>query len=179
MADRTGRMFLAIMLIIFGFFFSAVLYVPGWLSPDVWWPAFILVPGLTMLVVGLAGIAGRSRGMIAMVIPGCIVSTVGGILLFCNVTNRWESWAYAWTLIPAAVGLGIWTASHFGVGDAGAARAGRWLMLLGASGFVLFGAFFEGLIFGGVVSRYWPAALILLGVVVLLSSARRDSGSGS
>jgi hypothetical protein len=165
-------MFLAMMLIIFGVFFSIVLYSPGLLRIEDWWPAFIVVPGLAMLAVSFVGAASGARGMTAMAIPGCIVSAVGGILLYCNITNHWESWAYVWTLIPASVGLGLLIAGRFGVGDHGSAGAGGWLLVSGVAGFVLLGAFFEVLIFGGMVSRYWPVALIGLGMVLLYRASR-------
>lgn len=172
MPDRGGRMFLAFLLIFLGIFFSVVTYFPGFVRADQWWPAFILVPGIAMVAVAVVGGLSRNRAMAAMAIPGCIITTVGLILLYCNVTNRWESWAYAWTLIPASVGLGLLFSAQFGVGDEGAAKAGRWLLILGGAGFLVFGAFFEGLIFGGFVSQWWPVALIILGAFVLLNERR-------
>ncbi len=172
MPDRGGRMFLAFLLIFLGLFFSAVTYFPGLISAEQWWPAFILVPGAAMVAVAVVGGLSRNHALAAMAIPGCIITTVGLILLYGNMTGHWEIWAYAWTLIPASVGLGLVFSSGFGVGDEGSARAGRWLLVGGAAGFLVFGAFFEGLVFGGFVSRWWPVALILLGAFVLLNERR-------
>ena len=41
-------------------------------------------------------------------IPGTIVSGVGLVLLFQNITQHWESMSYFWTLIILFVGIGIY-----------------------------------------------------------------------
>ena len=40
-------------------------------------------------------------------VAGSVVTTVGLILLYQETTENWESWAYAWALIPMAAGIGI------------------------------------------------------------------------
>lgn len=170
MPNRTGRLFLAVTLIIAGLFFSIVLYMPGTIRAETWWPAFVLVPGLTMLTIGLIGALTAGRGIAPLAIPGCIVSTVGAILLYTNTTGRWETWSYIWTLIPASVGLGILITSRFGTDGSGSTGAGLWLLVAGLVAFAVLGGFFEGLVFGGALSRWWPAALIILGLIVLFTA---------
>jgi hypothetical protein len=174
MSDRGGRLFLAFMLITVGVFFSVATYFPRLIRADQWWPLFVLVPGVAMLATALVGGLGRSRGMAALAIPGSIVTTVGMLLMYTNNTGRWEIWAYAWTLILGSVGFGLLLASRFGAADQGAGRVGGWLLAIGAAGFVLMGAVFEGLIFRRYFTRWWPVGLVLLGVVVLFT-ARRES----
>jgi hypothetical protein len=169
MEDRTGRVFLAVLLIVVGGFFSVVNYFPGLLRLEVWWPSFALLPGVAMLTAAIIGGLTKSRGLAAMVIPGCIVTMIGLILLFGNVTDHWEVWAYAWALIPASVGLGLVLASRFGVGDRAGEVVGRWFLAGGLTAFAFFGLLFEGLIFHGIISRYWPALLVLAGTAVLLA----------
>ena len=67
------------------------------------WPLFIVVPGGVMLLFGLLG-RGETAGL---AIPGSIVTTVGLILWFQALTGTWETWSYAWALIPAALGIGM------------------------------------------------------------------------
>lgn len=174
MHDRTGRIFLALLLIVVGLFFSAVTYFPGYVRAEQWWPSFILLPGLAMLGTGVAGgLSGGGRGLGAMAIPGCIVSTVGLILLYANVTNHWEVWAYAWALIPASVGLGIMLASALKSGDPHSSRSGKWLLVSFLAVFAVFGLFFEGLIFNRTIGRFWPVLLILVGLLMLIMQGRR------
>ncbi len=74
---------------------------------DVWgalWPFFIIVPGLLFFVAMVS--IGRPGAPLA--VPGSIITTVGLILFFQNVTGLWSTWAYAWALIfPTSVGIGI------------------------------------------------------------------------
>jgi len=107
-----------------------------------------------------------------LAIPASIVSTVGLILLLQSITDHWESWAYAWSLIfPTAVGLGMYV---YGVRaeDEDTRQRGKGMLRVGAIIFVLLGVFFEtifaagGSVFGRI---FWPVAIILLGVYMILS----------
>jgi hypothetical protein len=97
----------------------------------------------------------------------------GLVLLVQNATDRFETWAYAWTLV-LLVGSGI------GRGLLGAVRgrrdltaSGGWLIAAGLVAFVVFAVFFEVVIgFGGHRSgasgRYVLAALLIAAGLVLL-----------
>ena len=68
------------------------------------WPFFIIIPGAAFFIAMYTG--GSERGGLA--IPGSIFTMLGVLLLYQAITNHWESWAYAWSLIfPTAVGVGI------------------------------------------------------------------------
>jgi hypothetical protein len=67
------------------------------------WPLFIIIPGLLFFVGMVLG--GKPAGPLA--IPGSIVTTVGLLLFYQNTFNHFESWAYAWALMPVAVGIGL------------------------------------------------------------------------
>ena len=58
-----------------------------------------------------------------MAVPGCVLTTVGLILAIQNTFNLWQTWAYAWTLIIAAVGIGL-TLQSERLGQPKAARTG-------------------------------------------------------
>ena len=47
------------------------------------------------------------RSAAGLAIPGCVVTTIGLILAIQNTFGLWQTWAYAWALIPASVGLGL------------------------------------------------------------------------
>lgn len=138
------------------------------------WPLIIVVIGGAMFLMGLTGFD-PSRGLI---FPGTIVMTVGGILLYQNTFRHWESWAYAWALIPASIGLA--TALHGALtGRRGAVPRGismtAFFLVLFALGF----AFFEGVLrisgrdFGLVAQYGFPILLILVGLWMLVARSMR------
>ena len=70
------------------------------------WPLFVIVPGLGLLGLGLA-VPGRLGEVLAMV--GGVVTMAGLVLLVQNATDRFETWAYAWTVVLlVGGGAGRW-----------------------------------------------------------------------
>ena len=70
------------------------------------WPFFVIVPGLGLLGLGLAG-SGRLGEVLAM--AGGVVTMAGLVLLVQNATDRFDTWAYAWALVVVAgAGIGRW-----------------------------------------------------------------------
>jgi drug/metabolite transporter (DMT)-like permease len=174
--ERNGpRSGLGIVLIIVGalFLLAQVFGISIWSTA---WPAIVIVIGAAFFVAMLAG-GKRASGL---AIPGSIITTVGLILAYQEAFNRHESWSYAWALIVASVGIGNMIRG-FWTDDPKSFQGGLRLAGIGATMFVVFGAFFELIIFAGagsasVTQWFWPVALILLGAVVLYrSSTRRGS----
>jgi len=137
---------------------------------DALWPFFVIGLGGLFFIGMFAG--GKSTSGLA--IPGAIIGVIGLMLLVQNLTGWWDSWAYGWTIILVAVGLGLWIAGLWG-GNPGERRAGVRVMEIGFVLFVLFGAFFEVLIFGngGPLLRQavFPVLLIVVGLYLI---ARRS-----
>lgn len=134
------------------------------------WPMVIVGAGALMLLVGLSGFD-ASYGLI---FPGTIVTSIGLILLYQNTTGHWESWAYAWALIPASVGLAL--ALHGAVtGRAAEARTGRSMSLTFLLFFAAGAAFFEGVLhisgrdLGPLAQYGLPVLLIATGVWLLIA----------
>jgi hypothetical protein len=74
------------------------------------WPLFVIIPGLAVSGVGLVVGGGTGERITPL---GAGVTMVGMILFYQNVTDHFESWAYAWALVsPAAIGL-IFSPSQF------------------------------------------------------------------
>lgn len=167
--NRTRRSSLAagVLLILLGAWFLAMQLVPG-MGTLFSWPWIIIAVGAVLLLIGLAS------GAPAMAIPACIVGGIGGLLYWQNVTGNWESWAYAWTLIPGFVGLGIILAGLLG-DDHGEIQGGAWLVAISLVLFLAFGSFFGAL---GLIGPYWPVLLILLGLMMLLRPFSRLRSSG-
>ena len=133
------------------------------------WPFFIIASGLMFFLAMV--LAGKSTGYLA--IPGSIITTIGLILLFQNLTNRWDSWSYVWALIPLSVGIGLWIFGKFS--DLQDLRgAGRRLINIGLVLFIVFGVFFELLIgisgFNRSNNLMWPLALVALGIYLIISN---------
>ena len=134
------------------------------------WPLFVLIPGLTLLVVGYV-----SLGTGAL-IPGAILTIIGLILAYQSSTSDWTSWAFAWPLVaPGGVGLGLFlqgVRNH----DSHLLRQGRVLMFVAAIifmiGFVIFATIFRisDTDYGWFGKAALPALLIVVGLVLLARS---------
>ena len=104
------------------------------------WPFFVIVPGLGLLGLGLAG-AGRLGEVLASV--GGVVTMAGLVLGVQNATDRFDTWAYAWTLVVlVGAGIGRWLVGVVrGRGDL--AASGGWLITARLVGFLEFAMIFE------------------------------------
>ncbi len=162
--SNTGSLVAGAILVLLGLLFllAEVARFDFW---GVLWPVAVIGAGALFFVGMLAG--GRSAAGLA--IPGSIVATIGLILLFQQRTGNYQSWAYAWALIVAAVGAGNFIAGAWG-GRPAQRRAGWRLARVGLTLFVVFGAFFELLIFRrqGLAEYVFPILLIGLGLYLLV-----------
>jgi hypothetical protein len=137
------------------------------------WPFFILAPGVALLAWAFLG--GKSSAGLA--VPGSIVTAVGLILFAQNMTGRFDTWAYAWGLIVASVGVGTWL---FGIlGDREKeTQDGIRTFTVGLALFAVFGVFFEFII--GLGGRpgwlgNWVVPLLLIVAGVALLYRRRPA----
>jgi len=167
--DRRRRSSLAagLVLILLGAWFLVVQFVPGlqvWMDIEYSWPLIIVGVGVLLLVIGLL------TRVPTMAVPACIIGGVGGLLYWQNATGNWESWAYAWTLIPGFVGVGIVLSGLLGGEVRQSVRGGGRLILISLVLFAVFGSFFGAL---GLVGHYWPVLLIGLGLLLLAQSLFR------
>ncbi len=136
---------------------------------DFWgkmWPIFPIALGVIFYVVMFAG----GKGAAGFAIPATIITMIGLILLFQNLTGLWETWAYAWSLIVFAVGLGIYIMGLYTGKDADK-KGGMVVMRVGLILFLVFGTIME-LIFANFMRRdvmkyIFPAVMILLGLYVI------------
>ena len=176
--DRRNRARLlgGLLLILAGIWLLAAQFVPAlrvWNSMEMTWPLIVVGVGVLLLVLGLVG------GTPGMAVPACVVGGIGGLLYWQNATGHWESWAYCWTLIPGFVGVGTLLAGLLGERPRNWARGGITLILISLIAFVVFGAAFGNQFAGlGGIVDYWPALLILLGVVILVGMLFGRRGRG-
>jgi hypothetical protein len=163
---------LGIVLVVVGFFFLVVRLANVDLS-TYGWPLYVIIPGLTLVVVGVVSLGTGA------IIPGSIVTMAGLVLAYQNSTGDWASWAYAWALVaPGGVGIGIFL-QGLRDRDAKSLRRGRslmfWSVLIFMIGFVLFESILDisGVDYGIVGRAALPALLIVIGVTLLARSVRR------
>ena len=138
------------------------------------WPLFVIIPGLTLLVVGFLG-GGASAS-----VPGGIVTMLGLVLAYQSSSRDWASWTFAWALVaPGGVGLGLYLQA-LRDRDPVMLRRGRVLLFIGAMialiGFVLFESILgiSGQDYGVFGKAAIPALLIIIGIVLLVRSMQRN-----
>jgi hypothetical protein len=166
---RTG-----LALILLGIVFLVLQIVPGLRNIFNGDNAPALVLFGVALVLAMIGIAAGAPGM---AIPICILAGIGGIFYWQTALGAgYQTWAYAWTLIPAFVGVGIFLNELMmgrplkGLSDALGPIA------FSVVAFLIFGSAFGGF---SVLGIYWPALLIVLGLLFLIQPLFRRVGPPS
>jgi hypothetical protein len=131
------------------------------------WPFFVIVPGVVLLGLSFVPVPPKGLGFAT---AGAIVTTVGGLLLYQSQTGHWESWAYAWALIPTSAGIamvlyGLLTGTH------GLPSNGLWIAGIAATLFVVGAWFFEGIFAGDErpldIGDWWPVGVMVIGGLVM------------
>lgn len=121
-----------------------------------WWPLLLIGLSLFFLVPALLG--GPNRRLRAgMVIPGALFAGIGGALLYSSLADRWDAWAYLWSVIPFSFGLGMYAAGW--IADA---PAFKWIGSATAGGGIVAYLVFATA-FGGEAFRLVAA----LGIIVV------------
>jgi hypothetical protein len=164
MARTRSTLALGLLLVLVGIVLLAFELVPAlreWSAAVLDWPLIIIGVGAFLLIFGLL------VGAPGMAVPASIVAGIGGILMWQNATDEWESWAYVWTLIPGFVGVGVALEALFSGKPKKAMSEGGWLILISLTLFLVFGSFFGGPV---ALGGYWPVLLIGLGVLFLFRS---------
>jgi len=137
------------------------------------WPLIILGPGVLTYLLAL--VLESPAGEIVCV-PASVITMLGLLLFYQNLTGHWESWAYGWTLIaPTSLGLGYLL---FGVlrNRPDKVHVGRGLAAVGGVIFLVGFVFFELLlnVSGLGLGRWaWPCLLLALGLFLVLRTLRR------
>ena len=137
------------------------------------WPAWVILPGLAMLVAAFALPEPGGSGLAAV---GGIVTAVGTVLAVQDATGTYASWAYAWALVaPGGVGVGLLL---YGLltrrGDI--ARGGLGSLVTGIVLFLVGFLFFEGLLhldgdrFSNLTGRTVPIVIMGIGAAVLVGA---------
>lgn len=128
------------------------------------WPFLIIVPGALMLAAAF----GRRSVNAGLASAGAVLTALGLILLYQNVSDHWESWAYAWALLPLAAGVAQMAAGMRNEDD-GVTTAGQALARTFGIVFIIGVVIFELVIFdrSGLSGYLLPLALIAVGAFLL------------
>jgi hypothetical protein len=159
--QNRSRIIAGIFMILLGGWFLLVQFIPDlndWMRIDFSWPLIIVAVGIFLLFLGLL------TNEPGMAVPACVVGGIGALLYWQNATGNWGSWAYAWTLIPGFVGLGILLEGLLSGRIRSAWNSAFTLMMISLVTFMIFGSFFARVPLGD----YWPGLLILWGVWLLI-----------
>lgn len=168
---KQGRTQLAlgIILILLGAWFIAQRTIPevaAFAARFSEWPFTVIGVGGLLLLLGLI------LGAPGLAVPAAIVSGIGGILYYQEITGDWGSWSYMWSLIPGFVGVGVVLQGLLGEDTRRNLRHGLNLMAVSAVLFLVFSAFLGG---WDLLGNFGPAILlILLGVWILGSGLYRS-----
>ena len=142
------------------------------MDPSQWlggsgWTLFIFIPGLVLFVGGLLA---QDEPAVGLTIAGSIIMTIAAMLFAMDRTEHYEAWAYAWTLIPGAAGIGVLIHGSQ-AGDRRKVRAGGRLILISLVMFAVGAFFFETIFQTGTVpfgvDAFWPVVLVVVGVFVI------------
>lgn len=153
-----------------------IFLIGPWLNLEAFgWPFFVIIPGAILLLLAFTSRVGNG----GLAVPGSIVTVTGLILLVLNITGHMEAWAYAWTLVMAAAGLGTYLYGVISDSES-LRRTGSRGAVLGLVLFAIFGLVFELFIFGsfGSVLRWLiPVALIAVGGLLLYNGTRTKTSA--
>ena len=165
--SKNSRLFGGLLLILIGLgiFLIRTIQIPAqWSSFFSGWPMILVGIGFGLLVLGLL------LGSPDMSVPASIMLGLGGIFLYQNSTNEWESWSYVWSLIPGFVGIGIIISGLLKWRIKEEVREGLRLLLISAVLFIIFGSLLGGI---KILGNLWPIVLILLGLWIIVRNLIR------
>lgn len=171
--DRRSNLAFGLILLLVGGFFLAAQFFPQLseiIRVDYAWPLWVVGVGLVFLVMAVAV---RTPGL---AVPASITSGIGAILYYQNTTGEWASWAYAWTLIPGFVGVGVLIMNLLEGRFSHGLKEGFGAILFSLVMFGIFSSFLGG---PTTFNTVWPLLLIGLGVWVMLQGMFRTRNERS
>lgn len=168
LAQRSASLGLGVVLVVLGCLFLLGQIVGGqfW---EAAWPLIIVGVGLVFFVGMATG--GKAAGKLA--VPGAIITIVGLILLYQNSFKHYESWSYAWALIPLAVGIGLMINGYWS-GQTAEIAKGQRVAGIGALLFIIGFVFFE--LVSGIgrwgpqlfANSVGPLFLVIIGIYLMV-----------
>jgi DNA-binding CsgD family transcriptional regulator len=122
-------------------------------------PLLFLVLGGGFFLV-LPTLREKWRWAVYLYIPGFLMTAFGVIFLLNVTTGDWRSWAYAWLLLPAAIGIGLLLANRELNHSPVLNLIGWGLAIAGITFFAVFGAITGGMF----IQVITPVLLVAVGL---------------
>lgn len=156
---------LGVVLILVGFVLTLIEFSPAFEA------LFARIMGWELALVfggGLALVFGWLNNIPELVILGVTALGLGGLQFYFRSTGEMVPWKYAWTVIPFLAGVGILVATVVSPTARYRRSTGANLAMAGLVLFVVFSVIFGDFRW----ARYWPLALIALGMALVVRSLR-------
>jgi hypothetical protein len=161
--DRVSAFFAAIFIGL-GFVLLAFNFIEG-LSFKRAWPLFFFIFALCFYMPALLWRSER-HGLAGLYIPASIFLALGIVFTYNTFSGDWKSWAFAWTWIPAGVGLGLFLGARAGGWGSGPAAVGVWMLGVNIGLFSILATFF-----GAPLLRIvGPVVIVACGIAVIINS---------
>lgn len=161
--DRVSA-FLAVMFISLGILLLAFNFIEG-LDLRRAWPLLIFIFAAAFYLPALLW-RNERNGLAGLYIPASILVTLGLVFTYNTLSGDWESWLFAWTWIPAGVGLGLMLGARVGGWSDVVFSVGAWMVGVNAAIFAALATFF-----GTPALRIaGPVIIIVCGFAVVLAA---------
>ncbi len=159
-----GKIFSGLLLIFIGTFF--LLQTLGILkvSWDYLWPLFILIPGIVFHLAFF--LSGAQKNMAGLLVPGGILVVIGSLFFF-EVITGWSFSHITWPIYLIAVAFGLFELWFFGNREKGLLIPVFILTTLAI-------IFLMERFITTSVQKFWPLALIVLGLFLMFGKNRRE-----
>lgn len=137
---------------------------------DIFWPMFVIMPGLLLLWPAYEATPERPKRLAFLAVPGAMIVMVGLLLFVMNLTGHFEAWAYSWTLVLVAAAAGSMYMRRFDPEHRTHERGPRFIRIMTMM-FIGLAVFFEIIIFESF-QPWLPLALIAYGIYALVRNRR-------
>lgn len=159
--QQRSNLVVGLLLLLVGGWFLAAQFNPALaqlVEVEYTWPIWVISVGVLFLVLSVIA---STPGL---AVPAAIIAGVGGILYWQEQSGDFASWAYAWTLIPGFVGVGVFLARLM---EGRVLHGLKEMLKLVFFSLIMFGIF--GTFLGGpeYLGTYWPLLLIAIGAWML------------
>jgi hypothetical protein len=132
------------------------------------WPAFIVGPGLVLLLPAYKSTSKRDNILNFLAIPGAMMVALGSLMFLMNLVDHFESMAYIWPLVISAGVVGLMYMERFDPDSTVHENGHRFIRVM-VMAFMGSALFFEVLVFESL-GGWWPMLLVGLGVYVILKN---------
>jgi hypothetical protein len=166
----TALTFIGLTIVGLGLILLIVNLVPGLDLTEIW-PLALFIVAFAFCLPPIFLPSSRSA-LSALFIPASVFLSLGLIFSYALATDDWSVWTYAWTLLPAGVGLGLFAAARVGGWGWMTAFAGFWILVANLGLFLILGLILDA----DEIERIAPLLLIAMGCLLLLRVFSRAKG---